>query len=121
MEIRLASRYQRPVEPLTGAFMNRLLRPALIAALGTAASGSVAHANVEIGGTAGLHVFSDTNELGVADVKNAQSERNSALFGLRTGVSITDMFGIEGEFGVIPSETRMGVADVWNLAYRAHL
>jgi OOP family OmpA-OmpF porin len=101
--------------------MNRLLRPALIAALGTAASGSVAHANVEIGGTAGLHVFSDTNELGVPDVNNAPSERNSALFGLRIGVSITDMFGVEGEFGVIPSEARMGVFDVWNLAYRAHL
>ena len=101
--------------------MNRLLRPVIVAALGTAASGSVAHANVEIGGTAGLHVFSDTNELGVPDVKNAPSERNSALFGLRIGVSFNDMFGIEGEFGVIPSEARTGVFDVWNLTYRAHV
>ena len=74
------------VKPLTGAFMNRLLRPVIVAALGTAASGSVAHANVEIGGTAGLHVFSTTNELGVPDVKDAPSERNSALFGLRIGI-----------------------------------
>src|SRR5690242_12306911 len=101
--------------------MNRLIRPVIVAALGTAATGSVAHANVEIGGTAGLHVFSDTNELGVPDVKDAPSERNSALFGLRIGVSITDMFGVEGEFGVLPSEARMGVFDVWNVVYRAHL
>jgi len=101
--------------------MNRLIRPVIVAALGTAATGSVAFANVEIGGTAGLHVFSDTNELGVPDVKNAPSERNSALFGLRIGVSINDMFGVEGEFGVIPSEAREGVFDVWNLAYRAHV
>ncbi len=101
--------------------MNRLLRPVIVAALGTAASGSVAHANVEIGGTAGLHVFSTTNELGVPDVKDAPSLRNSALFGLRIGVMFNDMLGIEGEFGVIPSEARVGVFDVWTLAYRAHL
>jgi OOP family OmpA-OmpF porin len=101
--------------------MNRLLRPVIVAALGTAASGSVAHANVEIGGTAGLHVFSDTNELGVPDVKDAPSERNSALFGLRLGFMFNDMLGIEGEFGVIPSEARVGVFDVWNITYRAHL
>ena len=101
--------------------MNRLLRPVIVAALGTAASGSVAHANVEIGGTAGLHVFSTTNELGVPDVKDAPSERNSALFGLRIGVMFNDMLGVEGEFGVIPSEARVGVFDVWNITYRAHL
>ena len=101
--------------------MNRLLRPVIVAALGTAASGSVAHANVEIGGTAGLHVFSTTNELGVPDVKDAPSERNSALFGLRIGVMFNDMLGVEGEFGVIPSESRVGVFDVWNITYRAHL
>ncbi|MBV8762360.1 MAG: OmpA family protein [Deltaproteobacteria bacterium] len=101
--------------------MNRLLRPVIVAALGTAASGSVAHANVEIGGTAGLHVFSTTNELGVPDVKDAPSERNSALFGLRIGIMFSDMLGVEGEFGVIPSEARVGVFDVWNITYRAHL
>ena len=69
--------------------MNRLFRPTLVAALGTAASRfDVAHANVEIGGTAGIHVFSDTNELGVPDVNDATSERNSALFGLRIGVYV---------------------------------
>ena len=96
-----------------------------VAALGIAASGlgmtSVAHANVEIGGTAGIHVFSTNNELGVPDVANAPSERNSALFGLRLGMTFNDMLGVEGEFGVIPSESRSLVFDIWNVTYRAHL
>src|SRR5450432_1502904 len=104
--------------------MNRLFRPTLVAALaagGIAASTQVADANVEIGGTAGIHVFSSTNELGVPDVANAPSERNSALFGLRLGIMFNDIFGIEGEFGVIPSESRSLVFDIWNLTYRGHL
>jgi OOP family OmpA-OmpF porin len=79
---------------------------------------SVAHANVEIGGTAGVHVFSTTNELGVDDKPGANSERNSALFGLRLGVFFGSMFGVEGEFGVVPSESRQMVFDVWNITYR---
>jgi OOP family OmpA-OmpF porin len=99
--------------------MNRKL---FVAALvGIAATGSVASANVEIGGTAGLHTFATDNELGVPDVKDAPSERNSALFGVRIGVMFNDMFGIEGEFGVIPSEERQLVYDIWNIAYRAHV
>ncbi|HEY5926972.1 MAG TPA: OmpA family protein [Kofleriaceae bacterium] len=101
--------------------MNRLFRPTIVAALGIAASASVASANVEIGGTAGIHVFSTDNELGVPDVMDAPSERNSALFGLRLGVTFTDMLGVEGEFGIIPSESRTLVFDIWNVTYRAHL
>src|SRR5450432_3886182 len=98
--------------------MNRLFRPrgiATVATLAIAASTSAAHANVEIGGTAGIHVFSQTNELGVPDVQNAPSERNSALFGLRVGYMFNDMLGVEGEFGVIPSESRTLVFDIWNI------
>ena len=103
--------------------MNRLFRPTIVAALaaGVAASASTAHANVEVGGTAGVHVFSDTNELGVADIPTADSERNSALFGLRLGVYFGDMLGVEGELGMIPSEPRNMVFDIWNLTYRAHV
>jgi outer membrane protein OmpA-like peptidoglycan-associated protein len=105
--------------------MNRLFRPSIVAAClaagGIAASTSVAQANVEIGGTAGIHVFSTTNELGVPDVKDAPSERNSALFGLRLGIMFNDIFGVEGEFGVIPSESRSLVFDIWNITYRGHL
>ncbi|MDQ3364406.1 MAG: OmpA family protein [Myxococcota bacterium] len=103
--------------------MNRLLRPTLVAALaaGTAATASPAFANVEIGGTAGIHVFSHESELGVADVATADSQRNSALFGLRLGVYFGNVIGVEGEFGVIPSEGRGQVYDIWNITYRAHL
>ncbi|MEO8842895.1 MAG: OmpA family protein [Kofleriaceae bacterium] len=105
--------------------MNRLFRPSIVAALlaagGIATSTSVADANVEIGGTAGIHVFSTTNELGVPDVKDAPSERNSALFGLRLGIMFNDIFGVEGEFGVIPTESRSLVFDIWDIAYRGHL
>jgi len=106
--------------------MTRLFRPSIVAALaagGIAATASVASADpsIEIGGTAGIHIFSDTNELGVPDVTNAPSERNSALFGVRVGVQFTDIIGIEGEFGVIPSESRQSVFDVWNIFYRAHV
>ena len=81
----------------------------------------MAHANVEIGGTAGVHVFSKTNELGVNDVKGADSEHNAALFGVRLGVFVGPFVGIEGEFGVIPSESRNATFDVWNITYRGHL
>jgi len=100
--------------------MNRLLRPTLVAALAGAAA-SPAHAGVEIGGTAGIHVFADDNELGVPDVEMAPSERNSALFGLRLGVFFSDLLGVEAEFGVIPSEAREQVYEIWNVAYRAHV
>ena len=105
--------------------MNRLFRPSIVAALlaagGIATSTSVADANVEIGGTAGIHVFSTTNELGVPDVKDAPSERNSALFGLRLGIMFNDIFGVEGEFGVIPTESRSLVFDIWDITYRGHV
>jgi OOP family OmpA-OmpF porin len=99
--------------------MNRLLRPTLIAA--TVAVASPAFAEVEVGGTAGIHVFSKTSELGVNDVATADSQRNSALFGLRLGVFFGPLLGVEGEFGVIPSEGRDQVYDIWNLTYRAHV
>lgn len=106
--------------------MTRLFRPSIVTAIaagGIAATASLANASpsIEIGGTAGIHIFSSTNELGVPDVANAPSERNSALFGIRLGVQFTDIIGIEGEIGVIPSESRESVFDVWNLWYRAHL
>jgi outer membrane protein W len=103
---------------------NRALRTISVAALaagGIAVTTTSAHANVEIGGTAGLHVFSKTNELGVNDVSDANSEKNSALFGVRLGVYFGPILGVEGEFGIVPSESRHGVFDVWNIFYRAHL
>jgi OOP family OmpA-OmpF porin len=99
---------------------NRLFVAALTAS-GILATAATASANVEVGGTAGIHVFSSTNELGVPDVKDAPSERNSALFGLRLGFFFNDIIGVEGEVGVVPSEGRERVFDIWNVTYRAHI
>src|SRR5436309_11959015 len=98
--------------------MNRFL---IISAVVVVGAASTAHADVEVGGTAGIHVFADDNELGVPDTTTADSERNSALFGLRLGVFFNEMIGVEGEFGVIPSEGRKTVYDVWNVTYRGQL
>ncbi|MDB4962006.1 MAG: OmpA/MotB domain protein [Myxococcales bacterium] len=81
----------------------------------------VAHANVEIGATGGVHVFNKQNELGVLDDPNAPSERNSLLLGLRLGLYFNDVIGIEGEFGIIPSVARELEYGITNLTYRAHL
>src|SRR4051812_29059729 len=100
------------------------MKPALAAVLGvTLAIGAsrAADANVEIGGTAGAHMFSDTNALGVNNHPNADSEKNSALFGLRLGFYFNDLIGIEVEAGVIPSEPRSMVFDIWNATYRGQL
>ncbi len=104
--------------------MNRLSRTLLAAALaagGLAVSSSVASAGVEIGGTAGIHIFSDTNELGTPDSPDAVTIRNSVLFGLRAGFTFGHMIGIEAEAGVIPSESREQIFDVWAMVARAHV
>ncbi len=80
-----------------------------------------AHANVEVGGLAGLHVFSDHSELGATDGPNAPSQRNSGLFGVRVGAYLGDLIGLEGELGVIPTEAREAKFGVTDLTYRAHL
>jgi OOP family OmpA-OmpF porin len=86
-----------------------------------ALSTTPAQANVEVGATAGPHLFSEDNELGVEDRDDATSLRNSVFFGLRLGFGFSDMLGVEAEAGVIPSESRQLVFDVWTLALRAHL
>jgi len=80
-----------------------------------------ASANVEVGATAGPHMFSPNNEIGVADRQDATSLRNSVLFGIRLGFTFNDMLGIEAEVGAIPSEDKQVVYDVWTAVYRAHL
>ena len=70
---------------------------------------------------AGVHIFSEHNELGVQDTPKAPSERNSFLFGVRVGVFFTDIIGVEGEFGVIPTVAREFKYSITDLTYRAHL
>jgi outer membrane protein OmpA-like peptidoglycan-associated protein/outer membrane protein W len=101
--------------------LSHTLAATLLAAGGIAASASTASANVEIGGTAGIHVFNHKNELGVPDSSTATSLRNSVLFGLRLGFMFTDMLGVEAEVGVIPTEARQLVFEVWGLTYRGQI
>ncbi|MBK9037294.1 MAG: OmpA family protein [Myxococcales bacterium] len=97
-----------------------------VAALGTGVAlagltASTAHANVEVGATAGLHVFSINNELGVPDTVKATSLRNTALFGLRLGFMFGDMIGVEAEAGIMPTEDRNLVYDVFAGTLRGHV
>jgi outer membrane protein OmpA-like peptidoglycan-associated protein/outer membrane protein W len=88
---------------------------------GTTLSTRSAAAGPEIGATIGPHVFSEANELGVPDSSTADSLRSSVLFGLRVGYFFTDVLGLEGEIGLIPTEAVSATSDVWLLTYRAHL
>ena len=98
--------------------MNRIVAASL-ALLG--ASSSVALANIEVGGTAGLHIFSKNNGVGVAEAADAPSQANSAMFGGRLGVYFGAL-GVEAEIGVIPSESaNEPLFDVFDLVYRANL
>jgi len=97
------------------------------ALVGTLVLGTTAaHASVEIGGFAGLHVFSNTNGLGVPDasvdpMRAMTSQKNSAIFGGRLGVFFSDHLGVEIEGGVIPTEPSTTVFDIDDLVVRAQL
>ncbi len=98
--------------------MNRFA--AVVLALSLVGAPSISNAEVEIGGTAGLHTFSNTSGLGVEEMDDADSLKNSALFGLRLGVYF-GMFGVEAEGGIIPTEPRDLLFDVTASAFRGNL
>ncbi len=93
---------------------------ACLAVLGSAAA---AHAGgVEVGGTVGIHVFSEDDKLGMVPPPSSTSLSNSALFGIRLGAFFTENIGIEAEGGLIPAEPRMvQLFDVYTLAIRAQV
>jgi len=83
---------------------------------------STASANVEVGGVAGLHIFSSKSNLGyISTSPQATTQKNSALFGMRLGVYVSNALGLELEGGLIPSESRTLVFDVFNIAARAQV
>jgi outer membrane protein OmpA-like peptidoglycan-associated protein len=96
----------------------KILGAALLAVAGLC---SVARANVEIGGTAGLHVFNEDNKLGVVPGATQQGQKNSSLFGIRIGAYFTNAIGVEVEGGLIPTEPREMVFDVYDIVARAQL
>jgi OOP family OmpA-OmpF porin len=94
-----------------------------LAVLACALTPAIASANVEVGGFAGVHLFSDSNELGVVDQPHSPSEGNSFIGGLRVGVMFQDLIGIEAEFGVLPTNARVenNHYSLTDLTYRAHV
>jgi OOP family OmpA-OmpF porin len=97
--------------------MNRITLP-VVALL--CAAPAVASANVEIGGVAGFHMFSEDSALGAVKLMPT-TEKNSAFFGGRIGVLFKNHLGVEVEAGVIPTEPRSMTFDVWDISYRAQL
>jgi hypothetical protein len=53
--------------------------------------------------------------------RKATSLRNTALFGVRLGYMVNDMLGVEVEAGILPSEDRNLVYDVFAGTLRGHL
>jgi outer membrane protein OmpA-like peptidoglycan-associated protein len=84
------------------------------------AAPTAASANVEIGGIAGFHMFSEKSALG-ATGDEPTTEKNSAFFGVRLGYYFNPHLGIEVEGGVIPTEPRSMTFDVWDVTYRAQI
>ncbi|HUH04193.1 MAG TPA: OmpA family protein [Kofleriaceae bacterium] len=76
---------------------------------------------IEVGGFIGVHLFSDTNELGVRDAPGADSLSDSVMVGLRLGYAVHDFVTLEGELGFIPAETRNSEVDTVTIAWRAHV
>jgi OOP family OmpA-OmpF porin len=89
------------------------------AVIGVVGLAGPARAEVELGGVTGVRVFSADSGIGVEDGPDADSQRNTALFGIRVGVYFDDQLGAEAELGVLPSEGRAMLYDVWNVTYRA--
>jgi OmpA-OmpF porin, OOP family len=98
--------------------MNRLA-----AAIVTVAAVSSANAGVEVGGTAGPHVFSENNGVGVPDTMPEVHQSNSAFFGARLGFYFSKMLGVEVEGGLIPTESAGTnvTFDIYNIIARGHV
>jgi len=101
----------------------RCLAAVVIAILTSSASAS---ANVEVGGVAGLHTFSEKGALGVVEDMDgptpaATSLKNSTFFGIRLGIYFTKAIGVEVEGGLVPTEPRTILFDVYMAAARAQV
>jgi OOP family OmpA-OmpF porin len=82
----------------------------------------VASAGVEIGGTAGVHIFADDNALGTK-TNDDVAHHTSALFAGRISATFGKMLGVELEAGAIPTEAGNDdvTFDVWIATVRANL
>jgi OOP family OmpA-OmpF porin len=92
-----------------------------VLALVTLSSIARADVAVEVGGTAGLHVFNSDSSLGVVPTNPAEGQKTSTFFGLRIGAYVARHYGIELEGGFIPTEPNSEVFDIVDVAVRLHL
>ncbi len=100
---------------------NLVIVCALVGLAGSArADGSDFVKRLKIGGLLGVHVFSTNNELGVADVPDADSVGNSVAFGPRVSYALLDNLSLEGELAIVPSSWRDSGDSEWVLGWRAH-
>jgi OOP family OmpA-OmpF porin len=101
----------------------------LFAALTSSATSAHADKVTSVGVFGGAHVFSNRNELGVADETVSSkftSLKNAPIVGARFSLLFTNWVGFELEGGFIPTKSRTSAtqtteAKVSALAYRAHL
>jgi OOP family OmpA-OmpF porin len=93
-----------------------------LAFIAVVAGTTSAHANVEIGGIAGLHIFSEENALGTKS-NDVYHQANSAFFGMRFGMTFGQMLGVELEGGLIPTESAGGIVtfDIYDAVVRANV
>ena len=86
-----------------------------------AADGPREGVQFEVGVAGGAHIFSSNSELGVADDPALTSPKNGPLFGLRLGVLVHPMFGIELEGVGIPTKDRKHDLSAFILGGRLNL
>jgi OOP family OmpA-OmpF porin len=94
----------------------------VVAGAGSAAAQSKKEGvQFEIGVAGGAHLFNKNLELGVADDAALTSPQNSALIGLRLGLLLHPMFGIEAEGVGMPTKARDTGASAFILGARGSL
>jgi OOP family OmpA-OmpF porin len=82
------------------------------------ASPSAADPLLEVGGTAGIHFYSENSELGVPDSVMPPTQQNATPIGVRGGLFWRERYGVEAELAVLPAIARNDEFDVTTLTYR---
>jgi OOP family OmpA-OmpF porin len=93
---------------------------ATFVALALGAHPVAADDRTELGIFLGGHVFSKNNEIGADEVPDADSPKNAFLGGVRLGYRVHELVNVEGEIAVMPTEARMGDADITAFGFRLH-
>jgi OOP family OmpA-OmpF porin len=82
------------------------------------ASSASADPLLEVGGTTGIHFYSENSELGVPDSVMPPTQQNATPIGVRGGLFWRERYGVEAELAVLPAIAREQQFDVTTLTYR---